>query len=227
MSVYYGKKSLYNEVASIKRHLGYNETEYGMSLIDLCKDIGVIIDEIPFKTKGLRGMAILGDSSNEDIILLNQNRNLFEKNYDCGHEIIHLCLHRKVGLQAFNCFDNVGTNQNPFYEWHANEGSAEFLVPYKVLLPLIKENSKFINSYYEIESFKNYLADIFRVPTAVIKYRFENLKYEIHQYLSGISVDDLDILSMQQQSKRNINIRSINDVADYYFNIEINKTFYG
>ena len=46
--------------------------------------------------------------------------------------MIHLALHRRLEQKTFNCFDKVQANQNPFTEWQANEGAAEFFVPYKI-----------------------------------------------------------------------------------------------
>jgi hypothetical protein len=46
----------------------------------------------------------------------------------------------------------------------------------------------------------------------VITLRFESLKYEIYQYLNGVPLDRLDILSRKQLWKRGIQIRSFNDI---------------
>jgi hypothetical protein len=46
----------------------------------------------------------------------------------------------------------------------------------------------------------------------VITIRFESLKYEIYQYLNGVPLDRLDILSRKQLWKRGIQIRSFNDI---------------
>lgn len=226
MPIYYSKQGLYKEVAKLKNHLGFEENQYNIDLVNHLFRIGILIQQLPYKTKGLRGMAVLGDDKNEDIIILNESRNLQEQNYDCGHEAIHLSLHRTVGLNSFNCFDNIAEKQNPFYEWHANEGAAEMLVPYKELLPIIKTNKKYLNDYYDIESFKEYLSDVFFVPSAVIKYRFDNLKYEIHQYLSGTNIRDIELLSLNQQKKHGINIKSINDISHEDLIKKMEENFY-
>mgnify|MGYP001014783522 CR=1 FL=1 len=46
----------------------------------------------------------------------------------------------------------------------------------------------------------------------MITIRFESLKYEIYQYLNGVPLDRLDILSRKQLWKRGIQIRSFNDI---------------
>ncbi len=61
------------------------------------------------------------------------------------------------------------------------------------------------------------MAQIFHVPDAVIKYRLENLKYEIFQYLNGVKLDDIEILSLHQQKQRGIKVDSLNTVSDIDF----------
>lgn len=217
MGLYYSKEGLYKEVWQIKEFLGIYRNSYGFNLINYCISQGTIIESVPFKTHGLRGMAVMGDEENEDIILLNDKRSKCEQNFDCGHEVIHLCLHRQVGQKIFNCFENVQKTQNPFVEWHANEGAAELFVPYKIFIPLVKEKIGNSTDYDVIEHAKNEMASIFNVPEAVIRYRLENLKYEIHQYLNGIPLEQLEILSLSQQKQRNINILSLNDISDNDF----------
>ena len=121
--------------------------------------------------------------------------------------MIHLALHRCLNQKTFNCFDKLQANQNPFIEWQANEGAAEFFVPYQVFLPMIKRCFAYLNTYRNIEKFKKEMADTFHVPEAVINYRIENLKYETEQYLSGVPLDKLEILSAKKQCERNIQVQ--------------------
>lgn len=58
------------------------------------------------------------------------------------------------------------------------------------------------------------MADTFHVPEAVINYRIENLKYETEQYLSGVPLDKLEILSAKKQCERNIQVQSLNDISN-------------
>ena len=217
MGIYYSKSNLYREIANFKTFLGLEKNEYGIDLIDLCIKSGTIIKFLPFKTQGLRGMCIIGDEEQEDVILLNENRNKYEQNFDCGHETIHLALHRNEGFETFNCFEKVKDTQNHFLEWQANEGAAELFIPYKIFLPIVKEKIGFSTDHSVIESAKTEMAQIFHVPDAVIKYRLENLKYEIFQYLNGVKLDYIEILSLHQQKQRGIKVDSLNTVSDIDF----------
>ncbi|RDU23186.1 ImmA/IrrE family metallo-endopeptidase [Anaerosacchariphilus polymeriproducens] len=212
MRIHYTKDSLYKEVVRIKSFFNLSEAEYSFDLIDLCVQKGLLIKSIPFKTKGLRGMACIGESKSTDVVLLNNTRNREERNFDCGHEIMHLSLHREIGSKSFNCFDNVAPTQDSFLEWHANEGSAEMFVPYKALLPIIESKLDEINTVNEFEHFKEFLSFHFKVPEIVITYRLENLRYEIHQYNNGVSLEEIELLSNNQLKERNIDIKSLNQL---------------
>ena len=214
MGLYYSKDGLYREVENLKDFLGVGRMCYGFDLVQTLLRRGFLLQSVPFQTKGLRGMAIIGDAKQDDVILLNCKRSQEEQNFDCGHEMIHLALHRCLNQKTFNCFDKLQANQNPFIEWQANEGAAEFFVPYQVFLPMIKRCFAYLNTYRNIEKFKKEMADTFHVPEAVINYRIENLKYETEQYLSGVPLDKLEILSAKKQCERNIQVQSLNDISN-------------
>lgn len=218
MTKYYTKKRLYNEIHDYKGGLGLNVTDIGFDMIELCINDGVLLQKIPFKTKALRGMASIGDTPEKDVILLNEGRNKREQNFDCGHEYVHLCIHRDLNQKTFNCIDAVYTCQNIFIEWQANEGAAEMIVPMEVLLPFIRNNYSGSGYYADIIALKEQAASIFNVTDKVIACRLESLKYEIQQYLNDVPLKDVEILSLSQQKNKKINIKSLNDIENESFN---------
>ena len=220
------KEQLYKKVLRMKRFLIFMPYQYGINIVRRW-DYGIKLERIPFKTRGLRGMSYPGTKPQPDIILLNSKRSEIEQNFDCAHELVHLTIHRNLNKQVFNCFDrSTAPNQDPFLEWQANEGAAEFFVPYKVFIPHLKECIGNNPSKGDIEDFRHYAADLYCVPPAVIKYRIESLKYEILQYYSGISIDDLQIISKRQQERMGLYIKSLNEIGhndkfDIYSYIEM------
>lgn len=205
------KNDLYSFVSSAKEKYGINTGSYPLNVIELCGERNdVDIEYTILKTKGLCGVALLGKKVNT--IILNTNRNAKERNYDCAHEIIHLVKHRNLGLREFRCFEGKETNIDNI-EWQANEGAAEILVPYKLLLPLIHENRISLNEWSSIYSLINHLSAHFGVKESVITYRLESLKYEIDQFLNGTKLDNLKIISATKQNELGIKIKSINDIA--------------
>lgn len=209
MSKYFTKDQLYFEIHQYKNGLGLDYNDYGFDMLQLCKKDGIKLAQLPFKTKHLRGMASIGAIPSDDVILLNNERNDREQNFDCGHEYVHLCIHRNLEQKTFNC---LYAKQDTYIEWQANEGAAEMLIPFEVLLPLIKNGHFNINDHTGIKSLKEYAATMFNVTKKVIEYRLESLKYEIYQYLNGIPLSKISKLSLFQQKKLNINIQSLNDI---------------
>ncbi len=214
MGCYYTKAELYKKVDDFKSFLGIGDSDYPVNLIEVCdKRVSLRIEAVPFGDPALRGMTVLPEEPGDaDIILLNKSRSLREQNFDCGHEMMHLRLHRNEQKQTFNCFDGVGAHQNKFLEWQANEGSAEMLVPYRLILP--KMASLRGNSYdwMDIYQLRADLSEDFGVCKQVIEYRFESLKYEIFQYINGVGLNDIEILSINQQKHQNIAVQSLNDI---------------
>lgn len=210
--MYCSKSSLYEEVERFKSSMGFDYLQYNIDLITLCKEyIKLDLEELNFSSRALRGVAVIGDEQHNDIVLLNKKRSYIERTFDCGHEVMHLFLHRNSKVQTFNCTDFPSVKQDPFLEWQANEGSAEFFVPYKSLLPMIKERYRELNSLEAIRRFKFELSEHYNVTMKVIEYRIESLKYETQQYICGTLLDEIDIMSKSQQSKKKIKAYSLND----------------
>lgn len=221
------KAELYKVVHALKRKQCRGEYSFGVDVVDFTRTIlNVNVVSLPYKTKGLRGMAIPGTPNTKqgDIIFLNSGRDTYEQNFDCAHEMMHLCLHRDIKHEPFVCADIVKPQQNGFLEWQANEGAAEYCVPYAVFLYLIRERYDEIKDapFDYLQFIYDDFANIFKVPSMVIKNRMENLKYEIYQYIElGTPLDEIEILSNAEQRKRHISVNSLYDKAvatyDYYW----------
>lgn len=218
------KENLYNRVNLIRRCLGNLDYQYPVDSLFLVQKIpNTKVDECPFRTPGLRGMAAIGKNGKDNVILLNSKRSAAEKNYDCGHELLHICLHGNEG-NTFKCFEGSKYNRNNFLEWQANEGAAELIVPYRILLPLILNNyDKYFGDdsslgYY---SFCEWAAYLFFVTPRVIEIRLESLKYEIDQFLSGVPIEKIQIMSQNDQKRFGINVESLADKE----NNKISKMF--
>lgn len=214
MGSYYTKERLYREAHKLKETLGYRVDEIGFDIECRCNEVGIKTEHVPFHTKGLRGMAIPGSNRACDIILLSSSRTCIEQNFDCGHEVIHLGLHRGLNRKTFNCLEKVYANQDTFIEWQANEGAVEMFIPYKVLLPIVRERYQYFASSDDIKCFKKETAALFKVSGVVMEYRFESLKYEIYQYINGVPLNDIAIKSVSQQRKEKINVSSLNDLEN-------------
>jgi len=167
------KSELYNGVCRIKEYLDICDESYPIDMFELCRKIyGLEVEKVAFKTKDL-----------------NSNKALVEQNYDCPHEFMHLFNDAPAAGTIIRCFDKLRPNQNRYVEWLANEGAAELLVPYKMLLPMIKDKYSYIDSnIFGAFDFCQKQSRLFNVSAIVLINRLGNLKYEIHQYLNGTPI---------------------------------------
>ena len=219
MQIHYTKESLYKEIRNLRNCFGISYADYPLDLQSKCKAMGTVqIGLAPFETPGLRGMLYLADNETEyNVILLNKNNTFAEQNFYCGHELLHLALHSSAGPRAFNCFEKVKPQQDPFMEWHANEGSAELLLPYELFIPelfkLLSPNQN-MRLMYQVRCD---LAARFNVSERVVYTRVESLKYEIAQFQLGIDIKHVELLSLTQQVKKGIRVSSFNTQENIHY----------
>ena len=134
---------------------------------------------------------------------------------------MHYAFHRDGKVQAFQCYYETMPSQDTFIEWQANEGAAELLVPYRLLMPEIE---RYYSSFYTFRGllrFRGHMASKFNVSPIVIRTRLESLRYEISQYLGGTPIPDLRVLSNSQQMKLGLGASSLNEVEDPEYEREI------
>lgn len=109
------------------------------------------------------------------------------------HELIHYFLHDISYCQLMCSEKNI--KQDSYIEWQANEGAAQFLIPYQIFIPKYLElENKHAYSFWETESIEE-LAEYFNVSYGVIKNRINSLETEIVQYKEGISINALTVIS--------------------------------
>lgn len=129
-------------------------------------------------------------------MVLNSSRDYLSIKFDCMHELIHYFWHDK---KTYKCtFANGKPQIKSYYEWEANEGAAEFLIPYKVFIPL------FCKLNITSQDIETDLAKHFKLSVSTIKNRINSLEYEIRQYMSGTKLESLNLLSLNAIKKHNI-----------------------
>lgn len=203
------KEKLYKHVDFYRNLLGI-PLDQPIKLVDVLSPYSQFDVEFRnFKTRGLCGVAMVGNKS--DTIVLNSNRTSEEQNFDCGHEFLHLVIHRKM-QDSFNCFTKTKPQQDTFREWQANEGSAQLLVPYQDFIP------RFLNLLGSGAPDIQYtLAEYYHVTPQVISIRLDSLSYEIDQYKVGTRLDCLELLSRTQRIRRGIAPTCYQALCDFAF----------
>lgn len=178
----------------------------------------VKIKTLPFSTYDLRGIVRIAKNRDENhVILLNENKSFVEQNYHGFHELTHILTVDEPGT-TLNCFGNTRPNQNSYIEWLANEGAAEFLMPYKEILPIIRNESKTFDEHsMPIFDLSEKLSNMYNVSTVVVQNRISSLSYEIWQYLSGTDIDKIQLMSHSEQQRKGINVDSLLDIENKMF----------
>ena len=218
------KQLLYETAHFIRTNVLELDYKTPCNMIELCRKTGISkIEFLPFKTVGLRGMAILSENNSGDIILLNDKLSNSERNFYCAHEMIHLFMHRNTGGSTFQCYQTVHPNQDSFLEWQANECGAELVIPYRDFFKIVKQNVDSMHTSMDYKRLKLHLMERYGVSKTVIEIKFESLKYELYQYLHGTHMDRIEFLSSTAQQRRNISVPSFNDIERKLYYKELQK----
>jgi len=207
----WNKEELYQFIAWVRGKNADRLESFPVDVISLCHEIGVSVEWYNFRTHGLKGMV----SVEEDSIILNGRLPLEEVRACCAHELVHLALHREEAPHFYLC---GGTDRSPpdrMLEWQANEGAAELLVPMHILLPMLKLHVPQCRDHDDFEQMKIFLAKLFGVTPRAIATRLEALRYEIDQYIKGIPIEEIRILSLSVQKVLEIRIESLNTKFSY------------
>lgn len=102
------------------------------------------------------------------------------------------------------------TRQYHIQEAQDNAGAAELLVPWQLFLPHVAQNVADCQTPRAFRRLRGYLADVFGTTLPVISLRFEDLAYEIQQYLAGTPLNEIRLLSRTQQRRLGIAAPSLN-----------------
>lgn len=199
---YWTKEILYayvNKLVSDKFNIDLSLSNYPLDSIDLayqhCEKL--VIRQIDLDTM----CAIIHKADNRTSIALNKNRDDSMQNFDCMHELIHYFFH-DLPNQPFFCSDSSSVTQNSFQEWQANEGAAQALVPYQLFIPAyVSLSQKYAHDFWSSAGINIELAERFNVSISVIQNRINNLGYEIHQFLHGVPLEKISLLSNAKISK--------------------------
>ena len=123
---------------------------------------------------------------------LNARRSPAGRNFDCMHELIHYWMHNR---DTFYCLENISSH----IEWQANEGAAQFLMPYQSFIPnYCRFHDKFYSKLPPDQAYRAQIAALaahYMVGELAVKFRLERLKNEIAQYINGTAVKNIRIIS--------------------------------
>lgn len=212
------KAELYRIAAVLREKLDLNgQSSAEMVLQRIQSQPNIRIAYLPFHSPSLRGMCSPGEPGQEDIILLSSQLSDRERGFYAAHEWIHLCCHRNEQKAPFRCNDYTTPQQDSYLEWQANEGAAEILMPWQLVLRYILDNPPDLSSRTSLVRLRLRLADYFGVSDQMAAVRLESLRYEIACALSGQSLNTIELLSFHEQQRRGIWIQSLEETARELF----------
>lgn len=202
------KRRLYYLVEKIRKDYGITDPPpYDAKA--LCTSVfGLHLDFFEIKTQKLRGMSHIPSRS----IVIDPEKSEQEQNFYCMHEIMHHTVHKNRPTKSYSCYEETQANQDPFVEWEANEGAAQFLVPYQDFIPRFW---CYLNAPRPPQNIQGLLAGYYHVSQQVINIRIDSLSYEIDQYKEGARLDCLELLSRRQRQKRGIITTSYGALCDF------------
>ena len=192
------KAKLYEIVTKKAAGLGFNihAKNYKIDAIALAMQVCLNpeIKILEFSSIKVCGLLYKGEFATT--IGLNARRSAGGKNFDCMHELIHYWLHDQC---TFYCLEDMDGHM----EWQANEGAAQFLMPYQSFIPNYCHlhdtlYAKFApQKAYEMQIAA--LAGSYMVGEMAVKFRMESLKNEIAQYINGVPIDKIRIASSRSR----------------------------
>lgn len=168
----------------------------------LSLQLGLTLRSMDFETPGLRGVAVPGCS----LTVISEGLSSAQRNFFLAHELFHHLHHAGLPQSSFHCYET--RDSALYYEWEANEGAAELLVPYRDVLYLV--GSRRIESHRDLYRLQYEIAQFYHVPRATAHLRFESLKYEIAQCRAGVPPEEVRLLSAAGQDARGLDVPSLN-----------------
>lgn len=216
---YWDKGTLYRHVDRLMEQIHYSVRmrRHPVDSLYLARTCcsNPIIEELDLS--GICGILYKGNRHTS--ICLNINRDDAMQNFDCMHELIHYFFHDSTEFWCYSGPANI-VPQNPFLEWQANEGAAQALVPYQAFIPMyIRLSRKAAKSFEAIEGIIPHLAQHFNVSRMVIQNRISSLQYEISQYLKGVPIDAITVLSKNKMDQAGIS-KSLSTTKHYCVNCQ-------
>lgn len=179
------KAGLYAQMDNFRKEYGF---DYHFEEEALAKKLKIKLSYYCFDSTRLAGALLRGEKHSE--IILSANRRKKEQRFTFAHELCHWYLHSGA---TFCC----GEDDAGALEWQANQGAAELLMPYREVLRFIKN----ISSLYKSSSprvIKLFIEHFGDVTPTMAKIRLEELSGEIDEYLSGVPMDKINILSRRK-----------------------------
>lgn len=208
------KADLYRDIDAFREAHDIAETDLIAEPVNLVKSLGYQIYYQRFKTSGLRGLAAMPPGTEPGVIILDEKGSAAEQGFVVLHEMTHCIRHIKRHASVIKCYNDPHKSQNSYYEWEANEAAAELLMPYRIFIPdVVRAYQTYSSSDWRL---RYSLRSKYRATDCAIRFRMNDLKYEIAHYCSTGQLSSDIILSRTAQKNKGIHMDrySISDLVN-------------
>lgn len=186
------KQELYCQIEFLRKKIGIVCPPPYDSKVLCTAQFGLNLDMLDLRTSKLRGMSHIPSRS----VVIDCKRTPEEQNFHCMHEIMHHVFHRNRSTKSYSSYDTTQADQDPFIEWQANEGAAQFLLPYQRFIPdYIQVSKKLAHKAFSQLRVIEILSDKYFVSEKVISNRIDSLNYEIYQVLNNADIAKVRLCS--------------------------------
>jgi len=206
---YTTKAQLYEAVDGIRSRLNISFANYPIDpfdIADICGD-KLDLEYHFFNSNKIGGLLVKNDWPQASCIVLNARKEPQAQRFDCAHELIHYFLHPTN--RRYMC-ETLKSQCSPF-EYQANEGAAELLMPYKLFIP---ELLSLCDEGLVKNQVLEYLSKRYGLSRTAISYRINGLSYEIGQVMRGQSLNELHISSRSRQRRKGIASYDFESIAE-------------
>ncbi|MCL2168916.1 MAG: ImmA/IrrE family metallo-endopeptidase [Defluviitaleaceae bacterium] len=195
------KAGLYKLVSEKAASLDFNMSapNYKIDSISLAYEVCLNLRIEMLNFTGTKICGILYKGKNSTTIGLNARRSLFGQNFDCMHELIHYWFHDEENFLCTPPDFSPASRLAAHLEWQANEGAAQFLMPYQSFIPNYSNAHDHFYSRLAPERAKDavveHLANHYFVGQMAVGYRLNSLQKEISQFVHGVKIEDIKVLA--------------------------------
>ena len=204
--VFLTKAELYEKINNKFDELELNpfSINFRIDSKELAKKVCLNLEIVQMNFEESKICGILYKGKNSTTIGLNARRSAFGQNFDCMHELIHYWYHDEPNYFCMP-MDIINNNKEEAHlEWQANEGAAQFLMPYQSFIPAYSNaHDRFYarrsteNAY---EAIIDHLAKTYLVGRLAAAYRINGLSKEISQYINGTEIQNIKVLSKNSKA---------------------------
>ena len=199
------KEDVYKAVNLVKKELALSDDpeEFCTALAEM----GELRLEIHKFNSNRLGGFIVKNEEGSSAIVINGLLSREARAFCLAHELMHLIFHPVGGYDKTPGEDNGQS----FTEYFANEGAAEWILPWRKFGVHVAEAWDFLKIPSDIAEFKIACAVRFSVTPTAVFYRLETLKYEIWQLRQNIEPDKIKVRSQKWMTQQGILTESLNE----------------